>query len=99
MGEKMPKKTPSPKSNRAVAVTVGSALRMAREVAGLSQTQASARIGIARTSVVKIEQGQHSPTIDTFLAFCAACRVDPATILRAATHHTERTRSTRKEGA
>jgi transcriptional regulator with XRE-family HTH domain len=75
------KRPTHPKKDRRMARDVGEMLRLVRELAGLTQAQAAARVGIARTSIVKIERGINAPCVDTFMAICAVYGISPGAIL------------------
>lgn len=59
-------------------LTVGERLREARAYIGLSQQQAADAIGIARSAVTKIENGQRKVASDELAAFAKTygCSVD-----------------------
>ena len=46
---------------------VTNSIRAARESAGLTQAELAARIGVTRQTLIAIEQGRYSPTLE--LAF------------------------------
>jgi len=46
---------------------VTNSIRAAREVAGMTQAELAARVGVTRQTLIAIEQGRYSPTLE--LAF------------------------------
>lgn len=74
---------------RRVRLGFGLALRFARQRTRMTQIHVAKLAGISRTSLVKIEDGTHAPSVDTFIAICAAMNARPDTVLRAALRHIE----------
>ncbi|MFF7534857.1 helix-turn-helix transcriptional regulator [Streptomyces bobili] len=54
---------------------IGERIRAERLHANLTQEQVSLRSGVDRASVVRIEQGQQSPTLDTLIRLMVAIGV------------------------
>ncbi|MEV6646043.1 helix-turn-helix domain-containing protein [Amycolatopsis sp. NPDC051371] len=51
---------------------VGRHLRMLREQAGLTQTEAAHRAGLTREAVCAIDNGRHDPRMSTIRRYCDA---------------------------
>ncbi|WIY05451.1 helix-turn-helix domain-containing protein [Amycolatopsis mongoliensis] len=51
---------------------VGRHLRMLREQAGLTQTEAALRAGLTREAVCAIDNGRHDPRMSTIRRYCDA---------------------------
>jgi Zn-dependent peptidase ImmA (M78 family) len=64
------------------AAEIGERLRVARESANLRQAQAAEAVGLARTTVVAIEQGQRRVTIDELRRFAKAYGTSINALLR-----------------
>lgn len=71
----MPSALPPPDWVLVQRRAVGERVRAARRLASLTQEQVSLRSGVDRASVVRIEQGQQSPTVDTLIRIAAAIGV------------------------
>ncbi|MEU5897871.1 MULTISPECIES: helix-turn-helix transcriptional regulator [Streptomyces] len=54
---------------------VGTRIRSARLQANMTQERVSLMTGVDRSSVVRIEQGQQSPTLDTLIRIADAIGV------------------------
>ncbi|MFI1677082.1 helix-turn-helix domain-containing protein [Streptomyces sp. NPDC020607] len=54
---------------------VGARIRSARQQANLTQERVALMIGIDRPSIVRIEQGQQAPTLDTLIRIADAIGV------------------------
>lgn len=64
-----------------ISFAVASALRMAREAAGMSKNALAQKAGVSVQTVSFIEAGTNSPSLKTFLRFCDALEIDPETVL------------------
>lgn len=64
-----------------ISLAVATALRSARESAGLSKNALAQKAGVAVQTVAFIEGGTNSPSITTFLRLCNALGVEPEKIL------------------
>ncbi|MFH9822993.1 helix-turn-helix domain-containing protein [Streptomyces bobili] len=71
----MPSAPPPPDWVAAQRRAVGMRIRELRLHANLTQEQVWIRSGVDRASVVRIEQGQQSPTLDTLIRLAAAIGV------------------------
>jgi len=60
---------------------VGARIRSARVRAGLTQAELAARIGLKRTSVTNIEQGNQTLAVHTLLDVAEACACQASTLL------------------
>ncbi|MDE2957852.1 MAG: XRE family transcriptional regulator [Bacteroidota bacterium] len=60
----------------------GRRLKVAREEAGLTQATAAEKIGVARTTLVAIEQGQRPAAIEEVVQLCSAYSASVNAILR-----------------
>ena len=60
---------------------LGARLRSAREAAGLSQAELSARVRLSRATVANIELGNQRVTLHKFVALATALGVSPASLL------------------
>lgn len=60
---------------------LGRRIRWLREHVGVSQTQAAERVGIHRTSWVRLEKGDSEPTLSTVCRAAEALGVRPSDIL------------------
>lgn len=80
----MPRKLNVGRTERAddVAKAVGAAIKEARIVAGLSQRDVAAALGVSRQLYADIESGRVSPRIDQVDAIATACNALPTTIIR-----------------
>lgn len=74
----------SPKRESIVKHLAG-LLRKERISQGLSMSEVAARAGIDRTMVMRVEQCERTPTIDTLLRMAEALSVNLATLLHRAT--------------
>ena len=63
-------------------MTLGRAIRNAREDAGLSQETVAARARIGRSYLSLLENEAKSPTVKVLLRVCAAIGVSAADVLR-----------------
>src|SRR3979490_309459 len=63
-------------------IEIGERLRLAREIAKLTQEEAGAIIGAARTTIVAIEQGKRRVRIDELQKLSAAYGISANGILR-----------------
>lgn len=52
-----------------------------RERAGLSQRQLAERIGMSHSYISRLEDDQHSPSVDTLCRLARALEVDPRDLL------------------
>lgn len=64
-----------------INMAVASALRSARESAGISKNALAQKAGVAVQTVAFVEGGVNSPSISTFLRLCNALDIEPETIL------------------
>ena len=64
-----------------IGLAVATALRSARESAGISKNALAQKAGVAVQTVSFVEGGVNSPSITTFLRLCAALDIEPETIL------------------
>ncbi|QJT01798.1 helix-turn-helix transcriptional regulator [Streptomyces asoensis] len=71
----MPSASPPPDWVLTQRRAIGERIRAERLHAGLTQEQISIRSGVDRASVVRIEQGQQSPTVDTLIRLAVAIGV------------------------
>jgi transcriptional regulator with XRE-family HTH domain len=71
----VPSASPPPAWVLAQRQAIGEAIRASRRHARLTQETVAMRSGIDRASVVRIEQGQQSPTTDTLIRMAAAIGV------------------------
>lgn len=69
------------KANVHTSITPGEALRMLRELQGLSQNDLSALTGIDQSNISAIENGSKSMGRDRALTFAKALHVHPAVLL------------------
>lgn len=60
---------------------VGRRIRIEREWANLSQERLAERLGVERTTVVRIETGVVSPRLDRILAIAHALGTEPARLM------------------
>ena len=56
-------------------ILVGKRIKLARELAGLTQEKLAEIIGVSRTAVVRWERGETDPTIDHLIEMTKALRV------------------------
>ncbi|WP_069773021.1 helix-turn-helix domain-containing protein [Streptomyces sp. LUP30] len=78
----MPSASPSPDWVLTQRRAVGERIRAVRLYANLTQEQVAIRSGVDRASVVRIEQGQQSPTLDTLIRLAAAIGVPLPELVR-----------------
>ncbi|MFE7072733.1 helix-turn-helix domain-containing protein [Streptomyces sp. NPDC057620] len=78
----MPSAAPPPDWVLARRRAVGRQIREARLYANLTQEKVALDTGIDRPSIVRIEQGQQSPTLDTLIRIAAAIGVPLAHLVR-----------------
>ena len=59
---------------------VTNALRTIREQAGLTQAEVAGRVGVTRQTLIAIEQGKYSPTLELAFQLCRVygVRIDDA---------------------
>ena len=59
---------------------VANSLRALREAAGLTQADVARRIGVTRQTLIAIEQGKYSPTLELAFQLCRVfgVRIDDA---------------------
>lgn len=62
--------------------TIGDQIRLAREVAGLSQERVALAVPMDRATYNRIEQGHSSPTLDTLILIAATIGVPLADLVR-----------------
>ncbi|MGW4388187.1 helix-turn-helix transcriptional regulator [Streptomyces sp. NPDC004685] len=72
----MPSASPPPDWVLARRQVVGSRIKAARLAARMTQETVALEAGIDRPSVVRIEAGQQSPTVDTLIRIAAVLEVD-----------------------
>ena len=65
-------------------MSLGQALRKARQMAGLTQEALAHSAGIDRTYVNLLEQDQRSPSVKVFVDICKAMGVPAGDVLNAA---------------
>lgn len=63
-------------------LSLGLALREAREVKDISQDQLAFKTGYSRSYVGYLERGEKSPTIRTLFALCHTLDIAPSEIVR-----------------
>jgi len=68
--------------HRAVALTFGEVLRIARAAALLSQEEIAERAGLDRTTPSLYERGLRQPTIATLIALGRALGCDPSVLVQ-----------------
>lgn len=78
----MPSASPPPDWVLARRKVVGERLRAARLQANLTQEKVALAAEIDRPSIVRIEQGRQSPTLDTLIRIAAALDVPLADLVR-----------------
>ncbi|MER5601533.1 helix-turn-helix transcriptional regulator [Streptomyces sp. NPDC002265] len=78
----MPSASPPPDWVLAQRRVVGERIRAVRLDVNLTQEEVMLRSGIDRASVVRIEQGQQAPTLDTLIKLAAALGVPLADLFR-----------------
>ncbi|MHB9860658.1 helix-turn-helix domain-containing protein [Streptomyces sp. YIM S03343] len=78
----MPSASPQPDWVIAQRQVIGEAIRASRVDAGLTQETVALRSGVDRPSVVRIEQGQQSPTTDTLIRLAAAIGISVPDMIR-----------------
>ncbi len=61
---------------------IGARVRRIRRSQDITQEQLAARIGVAPSTVVRIETGQTSPSVETLFKLADALKVDPKWLLR-----------------
>ncbi len=81
---------------QAPAAEIGERLRLAREAANLRQAQAADTVGLARTTVVAIEQGQRRVSMDELRRFAKAYATSINALLRHEAVHVDLTPKFRK---
>jgi len=59
---------------------VANSLRALREAAGLTQADVARRVGVTRQTLIAIEQGKYSPTLELAFQLCRVfgVRIDDA---------------------
>ena len=62
-------------------MTVGEAIRQAREAAGWTQVELAKRANIHRTYLNQLEHGRKSPSLDIFMQICEALKIRPSKII------------------
>lgn len=67
-------------SQRQRAITLGAAIRAAREKTGLSQEEVARRIDLHPMTYGGIERGRLLPSISTLTRICIALKLDPDTL-------------------
>lgn len=75
--------------NKIIAWAVAQRIKIARENQGLSQKELAEKTGIARTNIVRIEQGRHLPTYATLLKVTSVLNLDVDQLLAKPTASTE----------
>lgn len=70
-------------------ISVGLALREARNAKGVSQDQLAFKAGYSRSYIGYLERGEKSPTVRTFFELCYALRVTPSEIISKIEHSIE----------
>ncbi|HZF92097.1 helix-turn-helix transcriptional regulator [Streptomyces sp.] len=78
----MPSASPPPDWVLARRRAVGDRIRAVRLNANLTQEAVALAAGVDRPSVVRIEQGQQSPTLDTLIRLADAIGVPLADLVR-----------------
>jgi len=66
---------------------VGPRLRELREAVGLSRPELAARVGMTRSSIRKLEAGDHAPRPQTVARLAAALGVTPDRLTASAPDH------------
>lgn len=78
-------------------ILVGKRIKLARELAGLTQEKLAEIIGVSRTAIVRWESGETDPTIDHLIAMTKVLKVSADYLL--GTSGTDQVMSTLKEMA
>ena len=60
---------------------IGSRIRVARDVAKLTQEELAHEVNLSRAAIANIEKGRQKLLIDKLYMIAAACKVDPKTFL------------------
>lgn len=71
-------------SNPDKANRVGNAVRSAREVAGVTQTELASKVGISQPRISALERGESAPSLVTLKAIEKALGLERGFLLRAA---------------
>jgi Zn-dependent peptidase ImmA (M78 family)/DNA-binding XRE family transcriptional regulator len=82
--------------NKMDPVELGRRLKAARNAARLTQEQAAARLGLARTTIVAIERGDRGLTADEFVGLCDLYDTSPGHLLRPEAVHVDLTSQFRR---
>ena len=61
--------------------TIGARVRRTRRALDITQADLAARIGVAHTTIVRIERGKAAPRTDTLFKLADALGVDPKWIV------------------
>ena len=67
--------------NRMVLFHLGKAIRLHREVLGITQEELADRANFHRTYVGQVERGERNPSFISILALTQALNITPATLL------------------
>jgi transcriptional regulator with XRE-family HTH domain len=71
---------------------LGVRLKQLRKEQGLTQGELGRRIGVATSTISKVENNQLSPTFETLLKLAEGLEIDIAELLAVGDHHIRRTR-------
>lgn len=61
---------------------IGERVRRTRRACDITQTDLAARIGVAHSTIVRIEKGRMRPSADTLFALADVFEVDPKWLLQ-----------------
>jgi transcriptional regulator with XRE-family HTH domain len=67
-------------SQRERAIALGTAIRAARERAGLSQDEVASRVELHTMTYGGIERGRLLPSVSTLTRLCVLLKIDPDTL-------------------
>lgn len=62
---------------------INAILKHGREKAGLTQAELGQRLGCARDTIIRLENGKQNITLDQVVGYIRHCRIDPQEIVRA----------------
>lgn len=60
---------------------IGKNIGLFRKKLGLSQEDLAGALGLSRASIMNIESGRHSPSLDKFIKICAVIKCEYSDIL------------------
>jgi transcriptional regulator with XRE-family HTH domain len=61
---------------------IGTAIKEAREAAGLTQLELAQKAQVHRTYVNQLENGHRNPTIEVFMRICEAMNLLPSKVMQ-----------------